>query len=182
MKFRYLLLLLFALALMLPVAACNSGESGTRSNSVASATPSPVASQSSPTASPVADATTKAKVNLNTTAEKDFLTAVPNLPNKMAHEFVEYRPYRSIQQFRREISKYVKPEQIAEYEKYVYVPINFNEADAATLQQIPGIDAGDAAAIITARPYANADAFTAKLAGLVSEAEMAIAMSYIATR
>lgn len=174
------LLLLFSLALLLPVAACNSGESGTRSNSTASPTPSPAASQPSPAASTVADAGARAKVNLNTTAEKDFLTAVPNLGNKMAHEFDEYRPYRSIQQFRREIGKYVKPEQVAEYEKYVFVPININEADAATLQQIPGLDATEAAAVIAARPFASTDAFTAKLAGLVSETEMAIAKTYIA--
>jgi DNA uptake protein ComE-like DNA-binding protein len=180
MKLRYSLTL-FALALMLPVAACSSGETETRSNSAASATPSPAASQPSPTASPIADAGARAKVNLNTTAEKDFLIAVPNLPSKMAHEFVEYRPYRSVQQFRREIGKYVKPEQVAEYEKYVYVPININEADAATLQQIPGIDASEAAALIAARPYADADAFNAKLGGLVSETEAAIAKSYIAT-
>lgn len=177
MKLRSLILP-FTLALLSPLAACNSGETETRSNT--NATPSPVASQTIPAASPVAEPGARAKVNLNTTAEKDFLTAVPNLGNKMAHEFEEYRPYRSIQQFRREIGKYVKPEQVAEYEKYVFVPININEADAATLQQIPGLDASEAAVVIAARPYASPDAFTAKLAGLVSESEMAIAKTYIA--
>lgn len=172
--------LLLALSLSLPIAACNSGQTETRSNSAATATPSPVASQPERAASPSPNAGMQSKVNLNTTAEKDFLTTVPNLGNKMAHEFEEYRPYRSIQQFRREIGKYVKPEQVAEYEKYVFVPININEADAATLQQIPGLDASEAAAVIAARPYASPDAFTAKLAGLVSESEMAIAKTYIA--
>lgn len=171
--------LLLALVLSLPVAACNPEESGTRSNS-AFATPSPAASKPSPTASPTADAGGKTKLNLNTTTGKDFLTAVPNLGERMAHEFEEYKPYRSIQQFRRDIGKYVKPEQVAEYEKYVYVPISINEADAATLQQIPGIDASEAAALIAARPYYNADAFIAKLAGLVSEVEMSVAKSYVA--
>jgi len=58
--------------------------------------------------------------------------------NRMVREFLEYRPYISIQQFRREIGKYVEEAQVAEYEQYVYVPVNVNESDAATLQQLPG--------------------------------------------
>ena len=37
----------------------------------------------------------------------------------MAHEFQEYRPYKSMQQFRREIGKYVDAEEIARLEMYV---------------------------------------------------------------
>ena len=61
--------------------------------------------------------------------------------NRMVHEFEEYRPYKSIQQFRKEIGKYVDQNQVAEYEKYIFVPINENDSDAPTLQQIPGLDA-----------------------------------------
>jgi len=56
-------------------------------------------------------------------------------------EFQEYRPYASIQQFRREIGKYVDAAQVADYEKYVFVPIGPNEADEATLLDLPGVDA-----------------------------------------
>lgn len=121
----------------------------------------------------------KAKLNLNTASDNDFLTGVPGIGNKMVHEFEEYRPYKSIQQFRREMGKYVKPEQIAEYEKYVYVPIVANEADAPTLQQIPGLDETEAKALVAARPFASNDAFLAKLAASVSAAELAVAKSYL---
>ena len=100
----------------------------------------------------------------------------------MADEFVEYRPYKSITEFRSEMGKYVKPDQIAEYEKFVYVPIKINEADAATLRQIPGVDEAEATALIAARPYASPDAFLAKLVGYVSEAELSIAKSYVANQ
>jgi radical SAM superfamily enzyme with C-terminal helix-hairpin-helix motif len=100
----------------------------------------------------------------------------------MVHEFEEYRPYRSIQQFRKEMSKYVAAAQIAEYEKYVFVPITPNESDAATLQQIPGLDTSEAQALIAARPYASNDAFLSKLAGSVSETELAVAKSYLSGR
>ena len=125
---------------------------------------------------------TKAKLNLNTATREEFLAAVPNLGNKMAHEFEEYRPYKSIQQFRKEMAKYVKPEQIAEYERYVFVPINANESDAATLQQIPGLDAGEAQALVAARPFASDEAFLSKLAANVSESELALARTYLTAR
>jgi len=101
------------------------------------------------------------------------------MTNRMVHEFEEYRPYQSIQQFRKEMAKYVSPAVIADYEKYVYIPIIQNGSDAATLQQIPGLDEAEAAAIIAARPYASPDAFLAKLAEKLTPAELAVAKTYI---
>ena len=123
--------------------------------------------------------TSKAKLNLNTASANDFLAQIPGLGNKMVHEFEEYRPYKSVQQFRRQMGKYVKPEQIAEYEKHVYVPIAENESDALTLQQIPGLDATEAAALIAGRPYASRDAFIAKLSEKVSAEELTVARNYL---
>lgn len=98
----------------------------------------------------------------------------------MVHEFEEYRPYKSIQQFRREIGKYVDANQVAEYEKYVFVPIDINQSDAPTLQQIPGLDANEAQNLIAARPYPSNEAFLTKLADKVSAAELDIAKTYLA--
>jgi DNA uptake protein ComE-like DNA-binding protein len=119
---------------------------------------------------------------VNTASANDFLTNIPGMGNKMVHEFEEYRPYRSIQQFRKEIGKYVSPEQVAEYEKYIFVPIAVNEADAATLQQIPGLDATEAQSLISARPFASNDAFLSKLSGSVSETELSVAKTYLANQ
>ena len=175
---------LSALLLTLSAVACSSsGENTARStnnNAPAAANTNVNAPANVPAATTTpANAANKAKLNLNTAAESEFLSAVPNLGKKMAHEFEEYRPYKSVQQFRREMGKYVKPEQIAEYEKYVFVPIVANEADAATLQQIPGLDATEAQALIAARPYASNDAFLAKLTASVSADELAVARSYL---
>ena len=71
--------------------------------------------------------------------------------------------------------------QVAEYEKYVYVPIDINNADAATLQQIPGLDANEAAELIAARPFASNEAFLTKLATYVSADEVAVAQTYLGT-
>ena len=97
----------------------------------------------------------------------------------MVHEFEEYRPYRSIQVFRREIGKYVAPSVVADYEKYVFVPIDPNQADAPTLMQIPGLDESEAQTLIAGRPYASPDAFLTKLSDKVSAAERDIARTYL---
>src|SRR5215510_881236 len=80
------------------------------------------------------------KLNLNTVTGDELLATIPGFPNRMVREFQEYRPYVSIQQFRREIGKYVGDSQVAEYENYVFVPISINDSDSETLRQIPGLD------------------------------------------
>jgi radical SAM superfamily enzyme with C-terminal helix-hairpin-helix motif len=97
----------------------------------------------------------------------------------MVREFQEYRPYVSIQQFRREIGKYVGDAQVAEYEKYVYVPIAMNDSDSQTLQQIPGLDATEADTLIAARPYASTDDFFNKLSGFITADQLTLAKSYL---
>lgn len=98
----------------------------------------------------------------------------------MVHEFEEYRPYKSIQQFRKEMGKYVGQDQVAEYEKYIFVPLDENQSDTATLQQIPGLDASEAQELIAGRPYASRDAFLAKCAEKVSADDLAVAKTYLA--
>jgi DNA uptake protein ComE-like DNA-binding protein len=57
-------------------------------------------------------------INLNTAARADILL-IPGVGERMAHEFEEYRPYSSIEQFRREIGKYVDAAEVARLEQYV---------------------------------------------------------------
>jgi DNA uptake protein ComE-like DNA-binding protein len=57
-------------------------------------------------------------LDLNTSSEADILT-IPGVGRRMLHEFQEYRPYRSIEQFRREIGKYVDAKELARLERYV---------------------------------------------------------------
>jgi DNA uptake protein ComE-like DNA-binding protein len=171
------------LLLTLVVGACNSGSENARStNAAANTATNAPANTTSTTTNQSGSTAGKPKLNLNTASANDFLTTIPGMGNKMVHEFEEYRPYRSVQQFRREIGKYVSPEQIAEYEKYVFVPIVVNESDAVTLQQIPGLDANEAQALIAARPFASNDAFLSKLAGSVSEAELSVAKTYLSNQ
>jgi len=68
--------------------------------------------------------------------------------------------------------------QVARYEQYVFVPIDVNECDAETLQQVPGLTRMMAEAIIAGRPYATTDAFVAALTGLDGDG-VAIARTYV---
>jgi DNA uptake protein ComE-like DNA-binding protein len=103
--------------------------------------PAGQAETTSAAASTDAAATVATKLNLNEVTEEELLSKIPDFSNRMVREFFEYRPYVSIQQFRKEIGKYVSAEQVSAYEQYVYVPVDVDEADAATLQQLPGVDA-----------------------------------------
>jgi DNA uptake protein ComE-like DNA-binding protein len=57
-------------------------------------------------------------INLNT-ATREEIMLVPGMGNRMAHEFEEYRPYKNIEQFRKEIGKYVNEAEVARFERYV---------------------------------------------------------------
>ena len=179
----------------LALAACGSATTGTTATTAPAstatttaqaATPAATAQEATPapaatTAQGSTAATTAAKLNLNTLTQDQLMSTIPNFPSRMVREFMEYRPYISIQQFRKEIGKYVDAAQVATYEQYVYVPISVNDADAATLQQIPGVSAAIADQLIAARPYASNDAFLAKLTGLVPSANSQQAAALLAT-
>jgi hypothetical protein len=63
-------------------------------------------------------------VNLNTASDADIQT-IPGLGARMLREFKEYRPYKQIEQFRREIGKYIdrdkREAELARLERYVTI-------------------------------------------------------------
>jgi DNA uptake protein ComE-like DNA-binding protein len=59
-------------------------------------------------------------IDLNT-ASGDEILLIPGVGPRMRHEFEEYRPYNSIEKFRREIGKYVDNAEVARLEKYVTI-------------------------------------------------------------
>lgn len=156
------------LPLLLVLAAC-----GDEPEPEAVAVEGPEAAEEAPLGAEV-----PTRLNINIASEEEMLT-IPNMNDRMVHEFEEYRPYTSIEQFRREIGKYVDEEQVAAYEQYIFVPVRPNESDAETLQQLPGIDADEAEALIAARPYASQTAFLEALAAYASDDELAGAETYL---
>lgn len=123
-------------------------------------------------------ATAIVKLNLNTASGEDFRT-VPDVGDRMVREFDEYRPYISIQQFRKEIGKYVDEAQVAAYEEYLFVPVVPNTADAETLQQLPGVTPEIAEELVAARPFDSNAAFLETLASHVTPEELAVGETYL---
>lgn len=118
-------------------------------------------------------------INLNDMTQDELLNTIPNFSNRMVREFFEYQPYISIQQFRREMGKYIDDAQIAEYEQYVYVPVDVDESDAATLMQIPGIDQALAEQLMAARPFGSNEVFLNELGATLSAEQAAVAAGYL---
>ena len=59
-------------------------------------------------------------MDLNTASDEDLMT-IPGLGARMLREFKEYRPYTNIEQFRREIGKYVDKTEVARLERYLAI-------------------------------------------------------------
>ena len=59
-------------------------------------------------------------LDLNSASRQDF-AGIPGVGNRMVREFLEYRPYQSMEQFRREIGKYVDDDEVSRYERYMTI-------------------------------------------------------------
>ena len=112
------------------------------------------------------------QMNLNTAAREEIML-VPGMGNRMVREFLEYRPYTALTQFRKEIGKYVDDKEVARLEQYVFVPINLNTASDETLSSIPGATPQLIRTIKDARPYKGMDQFRREIAKSVDAKEAA---------
>jgi DNA uptake protein ComE-like DNA-binding protein len=57
----------------------------------------------------------------NTASDTDFMT-IPGVGNRMVREFKEYRPWKTQQQFEKEIGKYVNQREVARLWRYMQLP------------------------------------------------------------
>ncbi len=118
------------------------------------------------------------QVNLNDASEEEMLL-IPGMNGRMAHEFEEYRPYTSLEQFRREIGKYVDDDELARFERYVFIPLNLNTASEDDLATIPGMTARMVHEFEEYRPYSSMEQFRREIGKYVDEHEVARLESYV---
>ncbi len=117
-------------------------------------------------------------LNLNT-ASKEEILLIPGLGNRMVHEFEEYRPYKALAQFRREIGKYVDTKEVARLEGYVFVPINLNTATDEDILTIPGLGKRMLHEFKEYRPYKNIEQFRREIGKYVDAKEVARLERYV---
>jgi len=77
-------------------------------------------------------------VDLNRADEQTF-RLIPGVGERMAHELVEYRPWKSWLQFDKEIGKYVDEAEVARLKQYLFIPLNLNTASEADFLTLPGV-------------------------------------------
>lgn len=117
-------------------------------------------------------------INLNTATQEEILM-IPGLGNRMLREFLEYRPYKALPQFRREMGKYVDEKEVARLEQYVFVPINLNTATDEDILSIPGLGKRMLHEFKEYRPYKGIEQFRREIGKYVDAKEVARFERYV---
>ncbi len=120
-------------------------------------------------------------INLNT-APRDEILLVPGVGARMAHEFEEYRPYMALEQFRREIGKYVDDEEVGRFERHVFVPIDLNTASDDAILSIPGLGQRLLHEFKEYRPYRALEQFRREIGKYVDDDEVARLERYVVVK
>jgi DNA uptake protein ComE-like DNA-binding protein len=118
------------------------------------------------------------QLNLNSASDEEILL-IPGMGKRMLHEFQEYRPYKTIAQFRKEIGKYVDQKEVARLEQYVFVPINLNTASDENILTIPGMGKRMLREFKEYRPYKNIEQFRKEIGKYVDKKEVARLEKYV---
>lgn len=117
-------------------------------------------------------------LDLNTASDEEILS-VPGIGNRMLREFKEYRPYKALAQFKREMGKYVKPEEVDRMAGYVFVPMDLNTASDEDLLTIPGLGNRMLKEFKEYRPYKAVEQFRREIGKYVKPGEVSRLERYI---
>ena len=117
-------------------------------------------------------------LDLNTASDEEILS-VPGIGNRMLREFKEYRPYKALAQFKREMGKYVKPEEVDRMAGYVFVPMDLNTASDEDLLTIPGLGNRMLKEFKEYRPYKAVEQFRREMGKYVKPGEVSRLQRYI---
>jgi DNA uptake protein ComE-like DNA-binding protein len=118
-------------------------------------------------------------LNLNSATEEEIMM-IPGVGKRLAHEFEEYRPFKSLAQFRKEIGKYVNEKEVARLEQYVFVPVKLNTASDDDILSIPGVGAKMLHEFKEYRPYKSLEQFRREIGKYVDKKELARLETYVA--
>jgi DNA uptake protein ComE-like DNA-binding protein len=117
-------------------------------------------------------------INLNT-ATRDEILLIPGIAQKMAHEFDEYRPWKTWAQFDKEIGKYVGKEETDRLKQYVFIPVNLNTATDDDIMSIPGAGQKMVREFKEYRPWKTKEQFDKEIGKYVGPKETARLWRYV---
>lgn len=117
-------------------------------------------------------------INLNTATAEEILL-IPRAGKRMAHEFEEYRPWKSWTQFNKEIGKYVNEQEVARLAQYGFIPINLNTASDDDLLTIPGVGKRMLHELKEYRPWKTGAQFDKEIGKYVDEKEVQRLKRYV---
>ena len=118
-------------------------------------------------------------INLNTATAPEIML-IPGAGKRMAHEFDEYRPWKSFAQFDKEIGKYVNKAEVERLKSYTFIPLNPNTASDADFLTIPGVGNRMVHEFKEYRPWKSQQHFEKEIGKYVNEREVARLWRYMA--
>jgi DNA uptake protein ComE-like DNA-binding protein len=118
-------------------------------------------------------------INLNTASREEILL-VPGAGPKMAHEFDEYRPWKTWGQFEKEIGKYVDAKEVARLAQYAFIPVNLNTASDTDILTIPGAGQRMLHEFKEYRPWKTMEQFNKEIGKYVDAKEVKRLARYVA--
>lgn len=118
-------------------------------------------------------------IDLNTGTQAEIVL-IPGAAARMAHEFEEYRPWRSWAQFDKEIGKYVGQQETSRLKQYVFIPVKLNTASDADILSIPGAGQRMVHEFKEYRPWKSKEQFLKEIGKYVGPKEAARLWRYVA--
>ena len=117
-------------------------------------------------------------INLNTASAQEIML-IPGAGKRMAHEFEEYRPWKSWAQFDKEIGKYVNNAEVERLKQYTFIPLNPNTASDADFLTIPGVGKRMVGEFKEYRPWKSQQQFEKEIGKYVNQREVARLWRYM---
>jgi DNA uptake protein ComE-like DNA-binding protein len=117
-------------------------------------------------------------INLNTASAEEIML-IPGAGKRMAHEFEEYRPWKTWAQFDKEIGKYVNAKEVERLKQYTFIPLSLNTASEADFMTIPGVGKRMAHEFEEYRPWKTQAQFEKEIGKYVNAKEVARLWRYV---
>jgi len=117
-------------------------------------------------------------LNLNATTDPEILL-VPKIARRMTIEFAEYRPWKTGEQFDRQIGKYVGQVETDRLKQYVFIPMDLNTATDEQFLTIPNMAQRMLIEFKEYRPWKTKEQFDREIGKYVGPKEAARLWRYM---